>query len=65
MDACVGRMYLPFAKKLGFDVADFDFSVEGVTSISMDFHKYGYTAKGASCILQWRLGVSFLTSNYI
>lgn len=51
VDACVGGMYLPFAKRLGFDVADFDFSVEGVTSISMDFHKYGYTAKGASCIL--------------
>lgn len=51
VDACVGGMYLPFAKRLGFDIPDFDFSVEGVTSISMDFHKYGYTAKGASCVL--------------
>ncbi|MGK0389216.1 MAG: sphinganine-1-phosphate aldolase, partial [Maribacter sp.] len=51
VDACVGGMYLPFAKRLGFDIPDFDFSVDGVTSISMDFHKYGYTAKGASCIL--------------
>ncbi|MGB1217888.1 MAG: pyridoxal phosphate-dependent decarboxylase family protein, partial [Saprospiraceae bacterium] len=51
VDACVGGMYLPFAKRIGSDIPDFDFSVEGVTSISMDFHKYGYTAKGASCIL--------------
>ncbi len=51
VDACVGGMYLPFAKALGYDIPNFDFSVEGVTSISMDFHKYGYTAKGASCIL--------------
>jgi sphinganine-1-phosphate aldolase len=32
-------------------VTDFDFSVPGVTSISMDFHKYAYAAKGASVIL--------------
>ncbi|MEM9545072.1 MAG: aspartate aminotransferase family protein [Bacteroidota bacterium] len=51
VDACVGGMYLPFAKRAGFEVPPFDFSVPGVTSISMDFHKYGYTAKGASCIL--------------
>jgi glutamate/tyrosine decarboxylase-like PLP-dependent enzyme len=44
-------MYLPFAKELGYDIPDFDFSVPGVTQISMDFHKWGYAAKGASCIL--------------
>jgi glutamate/tyrosine decarboxylase-like PLP-dependent enzyme len=32
-------------------VAPFDFRVPGVTSISVDLHKYGYTAKGASVIL--------------
>lgn len=52
VDACVGGFYLPFAKKAGYDVPAFDFSVDGVTSISADFHKYGYAAKGASCILQ-------------
>ncbi len=51
VDACVGGMYLPFAKRAGFDIPNFDFTVDGVTSISMDFHKYGYTAKGASAIL--------------
>ena len=28
-----------------------DFSLKGVTSISVDVHKYGYAAKGASVIL--------------
>ncbi|MCP4442540.1 MAG: aspartate aminotransferase family protein [Aureispira sp.] len=51
VDACVGGMYLPFAKKLGYDIPAFDFSVDGVTSMSCDFHKYGYAAKGASCVL--------------
>lgn len=50
-DACVGGLFLPFAKKLGYDVADFDLSVPGVTSLSMDFHKFGYAAKGASAVL--------------
>ena len=30
---------------------DFEFDVPGVTSISMDFHKYAFAAKGASVIL--------------
>ena len=51
VDACVGGFYLPFLKKVGYDVPAFDFSVEGVTSMSCDFHKYGYAAKGASCVL--------------
>ena len=32
-------------------MTDFDFQVPGVTSISVDLHKYGYAAKGASVIL--------------
>jgi glutamate/tyrosine decarboxylase-like PLP-dependent enzyme len=32
-------------------VTPFDFSVPGVTSLSVDLHKYGYAAKGASVIL--------------
>ncbi len=50
-DACVGGMLLPFVRKLGYPVPDFDFSIPGVTSISADLHKYGYAAKGASVIL--------------
>ncbi len=51
VDACLGGFMLPFAKKLGYEIPDFDFSVPGVTSISADVHKYGYGAKGASTIL--------------
>ncbi|MFX0104272.1 MAG: pyridoxal phosphate-dependent decarboxylase family protein [Candidatus Hodarchaeota archaeon] len=51
VDACLGGFMLPFVKKLGYQVPDFDFSVPGVTSISADVHKYGYGAKGASTIL--------------
>jgi sphinganine-1-phosphate aldolase len=51
VDACVGGMLLPFVRKLGYPVPDFDFALPGVTSISADLHKYGYAAKGASVIL--------------
>lgn len=51
VDACVGGIHLSFMRKLGYEVPDFDFSVPGVTSISVDLHKYGYAAKGASCVL--------------
>ena len=50
-DACVGGFMLPFVRKLGNTIPDFDLSVPGVTSISADLHKYGYAAKGASVIL--------------
>ncbi|MBI5825299.1 MAG: aspartate aminotransferase family protein [Chloroflexi bacterium] len=50
-DACVGGFMLPFVRKLGYSVPDFDLSVPGVTSISADLHKYAYAAKGASVIL--------------
>ena len=50
-DACVGGFMLPFVRKLGNRVPDFDLSVPGVTSISADLHKYAYAAKGASVIL--------------
>jgi len=51
VDACVGGFMLPFLRKLGRDIPPFDFSVDGVTSMSADLHKYGFTAKGASVIL--------------
>ena len=50
-DACVGGFMLPFVRRLGYPVPDFDLSVAGVSSISADLHKYGYAAKGASVIL--------------
>ncbi len=51
VDACVGGFMLPYFKRLGEPVPGFDFSVNGVTSISVDLHKYAYTPKGASLIL--------------
>lgn len=51
VDGCIGAFVLPFFKELGADVPPFDFSVPGVTSISMDLHKYAYCPKGASVVL--------------
>ena len=50
-DACLGGFILPWAEKLGYEVPLFDFRLPGVTSISVDTHKYGYAAKGSSVIL--------------
>lgn len=50
-DACLGGFILPWAEKLGYTVAPFDFRLPGVTSISVDTHKYGYAAKGTSVVL--------------
>lgn len=51
VDACVGGIHLSYMRKMGMDVPKFDFSVPGVTSLSVDLHKYGYAAKNASLIL--------------
>lgn len=51
VDGCIGGFLLPYFRRLGAPVTDFDFSVPGVTSISMDLHKYGYAPKGASVVL--------------
>lgn len=49
-DACLGGWLLPWFERLGVAVAPWDFRVPGVTSISADVHKYGYTFKGASIV---------------
>ena len=51
VDACLGGFILPFGEELGYDIPPFDFRVPGVTSISVDTHKYGYALKGSSTIL--------------
>ncbi|MBK6858402.1 MAG: aspartate aminotransferase family protein [Microthrixaceae bacterium] len=50
-DACLGGWLLPWWERLGEPVPPWDFRVPGVTSISADVHKYGYTFKGASVVL--------------
>lgn len=51
VDACLGGFVLPFARKLGYPIPPFDFSVEGVTSMSVDTHKFGMAHKGTSVVL--------------
>ena len=51
VDACIGGWVLPYLRADGVDVPEFDFAVPGVTSISVDLHKYAYTPKGASVLL--------------
>ena len=51
VDACMGGFMLPFLEELGYSVPGFDFRIKGVTSISLDAHKYGYSPKGVSIIL--------------
>jgi sphinganine-1-phosphate aldolase len=51
VDACIGGWVLPHLARGGVDVPPFDFAVEGVTSISVDLHKYAYTPKGVSMLL--------------
>ncbi len=42
---------IPFAKECGIKIPEFDFKVDGVTSISCDHHKYGFAPKGSSIIM--------------
>lgn len=51
VDACLGGFIIPWAEKLGYHTGKFDFSLPGVTSISMDTHKYGFAPKGTSVVL--------------
>lgn len=51
VDACIGGWVLPYAARLGRDVPAWTFAVDGVTSISVDLHKYGYAPKGTSLLL--------------
>jgi glutamate/tyrosine decarboxylase-like PLP-dependent enzyme len=55
--------------RIGETVPPWNFSVPGVTSISVDLHKYGYTAKGASVIMhrnkRLRGYQTFVTDNWL
>jgi glutamate/tyrosine decarboxylase-like PLP-dependent enzyme len=51
VDGCIGGWLLPYFGRLGVEVPAFDFRVPGVTSMSVDLHKYAYSPKGASVVL--------------
>jgi sphinganine-1-phosphate aldolase len=47
VDACIGGWVLPHLD----GAAPWTFAVEGVTSVSVDLHKYAYTPKGVSVLV--------------
>jgi len=51
VDACLGGWLLPFWERLGEPVPPWDLRVPGVTSLSADLHKYGWSFKGVSLLL--------------
>ncbi|NQV96997.1 MAG: aspartate aminotransferase family protein [Acidimicrobiaceae bacterium] len=69
VDACMGGVTLPYLAKLGHTIAPWNLNVDGVSSISVDLHKFGYTAKGASVIMyatrKLRSYQIFITSNWL
>jgi glutamate/tyrosine decarboxylase-like PLP-dependent enzyme len=69
VDACMGGVTLTYLAQLGYAIPPWNFAVDGVTSISVDLHKYGYTAKGASVIVhrtkRLRSHQTFVTDNWL
>ena len=57
VDACIGGWVLPYAARLGREVTPWTFAVDGVTSISVDTHKYAYAPKGTSLLLHRDAGL--------
>jgi sphinganine-1-phosphate aldolase len=51
VDGCIGGLVLAGRRALGEEVPPFDLSVPGVSSLSVDLHKYGYAMKPASAVL--------------
>jgi glutamate/tyrosine decarboxylase-like PLP-dependent enzyme len=69
VDACMGGVTLTYMERLGHAVPLWNFRVPGVTSISVDLHKYGYSAKGAGVLMhrnkQLRAYQTFVTDNWL
>jgi len=69
VDACMGGLVLPMLERAGEPVTPFDFRVPGVTSMSVDLHKYGYAPKGVSVLLhrdkRRRSFQAFSTDNWL
>jgi glutamate/tyrosine decarboxylase-like PLP-dependent enzyme len=65
----MGGVVLTYMARLGDSIPVWTFAVPGVTSISVDLHKYGYTAKGASVIMhrnkQLRSHQTYVTDNWL
>ncbi len=51
VDAAFGGLLIPFLKEIGYKLPEFDFSLEGVCSMTVDPHKMGLTPIPTGCIL--------------
>jgi len=51
VDAAFGGFVLPFLRKLGHAVPDFDFSIPGVSSLAVDPHKMGMSTVPSGALL--------------
>lgn len=51
VDGCWSGWISPFAKQLGYPIPNWDLGVPGVSSMSADIHKFGFSTKGASLFL--------------
>lgn len=51
VDACIGGWILAYADRVGRLQPAWTFAVPGVSSISIDLHKYAYTPRGTSLLL--------------
>jgi glutamate/tyrosine decarboxylase-like PLP-dependent enzyme len=69
VDACMGGVTLHYLARLGHEVPPWNFAVPGVTSMSVDLHKFGYTSKGASVIVhrskRLRAYQTYVTENWL
>ena len=57
VDCCNSGFLLPFITLNGTNSKAYDFSLPGVTSISIDTYKYGCCLNGASLILYRKPGI--------
>lgn len=69
VDACMGGVTLAYLQQLGEVLPQWNLEVPGVSSISVDLHKFGYTSKGASVIMYaskyLRSFQGFVTDNWL
>ena len=69
VDACMGGVTLAYLERLGEVLPPWNLRVPGVSSISVDLHKFGYTSKGASVIMYaskyLRSFQGFVTDNWL
>lgn len=68
VDSCLGSFVVGLMDEMGYKFPVSDFRVPGVTTISCDTHKYGFTSKGSSiCMFRnegWRKHAYTVVSNW-